>query len=329
LFINKQSRRLFLFVLAVAFTAILLMQAGFAFAIQAPTINPNGGTFTSTQSVTIGNIPDGDTAYYTTDGSNPVTSNTAVIFHSGSFTVSQSGTVKAAVYDPVEGWSSVTSAKFIIDNQPVNDSDQITELKKQFADAVSNNQMKLAKKILQEIKRLTKHNQKNEYNINSLNEQLIDAVNNNNWDQAEKILKQIIKLEKSNWAYSELGKIYQKKGKNNVCVFTDGDEINFDVQPIIIKGRTLIPIRKVANVLGLSDNDVKWDPNGTVTIINGSNKILILNNAQQVYLNGSSYTIDVPAQIVNGRMLVPLRAIGELFERNVQWYPNGKIVSII
>ena len=78
-----------------------------------PVIYPDGGTFTSAQSVTIGNIPSGDTAYYTTDGSNPETSSTRTAY-TGAFTVYQSETVQAVNYDQSEGWSSVTSAYFTI-----------------------------------------------------------------------------------------------------------------------------------------------------------------------------------------------------------------------
>jgi sugar lactone lactonase YvrE len=77
------------------------------------TITPNGGNFATAQTVTITGAPSGDTCSYTTDGSNPVSSSTAVLY-TGAFTVSQSGTVQAAFHDPANGWSSVTSAEFNI-----------------------------------------------------------------------------------------------------------------------------------------------------------------------------------------------------------------------
>ena len=84
----------------------------------APTISPNGGIYTSSQNVILGNIPNGDTAYYTTDGTSPIGDSNALgnaaIAYSAPFTVSQTQTVKAAVYDSVGGWSSITSAAFTI-----------------------------------------------------------------------------------------------------------------------------------------------------------------------------------------------------------------------
>ena len=297
-----------------------------ASSIQAPVICPNGGTFTTAQSVTIGNVASGDTIYYTTDGSNPTTSGTATPY-TGAFTVSQSETVQAVAHDSVSGWSAVTSATFSINSQSGSDSDQIAQLKQEFAAAINNNQMAQAIQILQQIKQLVKQGS-SESQLNNLKQQLIDAVNSEKWAKAEEILKQIIKIENSGWAYTQLGQVYQQQGNNNINVFSNGNQVNFDVQPIIVNGRTMIPIRQAANAFGLSDNNVNWNSNGTVTINNGSNRILIRKNARQVSLNGASYDTDVPAQIVNGRMMVPLRAIGQLFHKNVQWYPNGKIVSI-
>ncbi|MGD0622941.1 MAG: chitobiase/beta-hexosaminidase C-terminal domain-containing protein [Thermacetogeniaceae bacterium] len=43
-------------------------------SLSTPVISPSGGAYTSAQTVTIGNISSGDTAYYTTDGSNPESS---------------------------------------------------------------------------------------------------------------------------------------------------------------------------------------------------------------------------------------------------------------
>ncbi len=77
----------------------------------APTISPGTGTYSSAQTVTIGNIPTGDTAYYTTGSTGPTLSSTP---YTGAFTVSRTETVTAGVYDTAGGWSSFTSATFTI-----------------------------------------------------------------------------------------------------------------------------------------------------------------------------------------------------------------------
>ena len=112
--LGKRSKWLSLFVIVATLVSLLLLQAGIASAATLqPSINPAGGTYTSAQTVTIYNIASGDTAYYTTDGSNPETSSTRIAY-TGPFTVYQSETVQAVGYDSMTGWSNVTSAYFTI-----------------------------------------------------------------------------------------------------------------------------------------------------------------------------------------------------------------------
>ncbi len=84
--------------------------------VYAPTITPDGGTFSSPQTVTIGNIPSGDTCYYTTDGSSPETSSSAVVYivNTSVLTVSQSEAVSVATQDQYGNWSGVALAYFTI-----------------------------------------------------------------------------------------------------------------------------------------------------------------------------------------------------------------------
>jgi hypothetical protein len=307
-------------------------------SLQAPAISPDGGSFTSAQTVSISNT-DGGTIYYTTDGSSPV-NNSAAIAYNGAFTVYQSETINAAS-DTSTGWSAVTSATFTLGNsstiQTGSNSAQVAQLEQELEAAISSGQTAQATQILQQIQQLETQTT-NEPQLSALEQQLIATVNGGKkgkWARVAAIMKQIAKIEasasstvSSSWVYPLLGQAYQQQGNNNVNVFNSGNQINFDVQPVIVNGRTLIPIRQVANAFGISNNNINWNPNGTVAINNGSSQIQFSNNGQQAYLNGASYGLDVPAQIVNGRMMVPLRAIGQMFHRNVQWYPNGRIVTI-
>ena len=79
----------------------------------APSIAPNGGSFSSAQTVTLNDTLATATIYYTLDGSLPSTSSTV---YSKPFTVAQSGatTVKAIAVAPYYPNSSVASATFTI-----------------------------------------------------------------------------------------------------------------------------------------------------------------------------------------------------------------------
>jgi hypothetical protein len=111
-------------ILAVLLAVMLILScipAGIAFAASAPaapTISPSGGNIYSSDTVSIGNITTGDTAYYTiASGSTGTTPALNTADYSVPFVVSASAgtfTVEAAVYDSVNGWSSMPTATFTV-----------------------------------------------------------------------------------------------------------------------------------------------------------------------------------------------------------------------
>ena len=88
----------------------------------------------------------------------------------------------------------------------------------------------------------------------------------------------------------------------------------------------MVPVRAVFEKFGL---EVGWDGN-TKTITGKNNDFdisLSLNNTTMM-VNGKEVKLDVPAQLIDGRNLVPLRAIGDALNQDTQWYEDIKTVSI-
>ena len=78
----------------------------------APEISPNGGTYNTSQTVTIGNIDSSGTAYYTLDGTVPTQQSQA---YTVPFTLDHSATITAAVYDTNTGlWSAPATETFYV-----------------------------------------------------------------------------------------------------------------------------------------------------------------------------------------------------------------------
>lgn len=100
-------------------------------------------------------------------------------------------------------------------------------------------------------------------------------------------------------------------------VKVNGREIRFDTPPVIKEGRTLVPIRAIAEGFKA---DVKWDPvTKTVTITKNGTVIVLDLTTGKAYINGVEKPIDVPAQIYNNRTVVPLRFISEAFKAKVDY----------
>jgi len=100
---------------------------------------------------------------------------------------------------------------------------------------------------------------------------------------------------------------------------------HLDVPAQIINGRSMMPIRFVAENLGAT---VGWNgETKTVIIENESTKIELPVGKTTCTLNGETVELDVPAQIVDGRTLMPIRFIAENLGATVGW--NGETKTVI
>ncbi|MDO4531321.1 MAG: stalk domain-containing protein [Bacillota bacterium] len=112
-----------------------------------------------------------------------------------------------------------------------------------------------------------------------------------------------------------------------ITVYVDGIQLHFDQPPIIKDDRTLVPMRKIFEAL---EAEVIWDePSQSVTAIRGDDVILLRIGRAELYKNGAvAYTMPVPAQIVNDRTLVPLRAVAESLGAEVTWDGVNYVIQI-
>ena len=101
-------------------------------------------------------------------------------------------------------------------------------------------------------------------------------------------------------------------------VVVNGERIIFPDQKAILKdGRTLVPARGVFEAMGAK---VDWDGNTqTVTVSNASRKVKIIIGKNYITVDGKTKQIDVPAQLINGRTMIPVRAVAEAFDCKVGW----------
>lgn len=113
---------------------------------------------------------------------------------------------------------------------------------------------------------------------------------------------------------------------NHISVYIDRESQYFDQEPILENNRTLVPMRHIFESLGAS---ILWDSK-TNTVIATKNKktIKITINSSEAIVDGKKVTLDVPAKIVNGRTLVPLRFVSQAIGGNVEWDGNAQVVYI-
>ena len=119
---------------------------------------------------------------------------------------------------------------------------------------------------------------------------------------------------------------------DGINVYLDGELLNFDVPPIIQNGRTLVPMRTIFEKLGAT---VEWD--GTTQTAKATNYGVTVSvtigssNMTRSYVDSKEieyYTLDTPATIINGRTLIPIRAVVEKMGYKVEWDGDLQVVYI-
>jgi len=99
-----------------------------------------------------------------------------------------------------------------------------------------------------------------------------------------------------------------------------------DQKPIIQKNRTMVPIRPIAESLGF---EVDWnEANRTVMIKKGSDQVRLVVSQKIARKNAETIQLDVPAQIINQRTMVPVRFVAEALEYDVNWDQDAQTVLI-
>ena len=114
---------------------------------------------------------------------------------------------------------------------------------------------------------------------------------------------------------------------DTITVTIDNTPVNFaDQAPTIINGRTLVPARGVFEALGF---DPSWNEQAQqVTLSRDRDIILISIGSATFTTNGVSHTLDVPAQIINGRTMLPIRAVLESLGYDLNWEDSARTVVI-
>lgn len=114
--------------------------------------------------------------------------------------------------------------------------------------------------------------------------------------------------------------------QENIPIIINGEEIVCDQPPVIMEGRTLVPLRAIFEGLGA---EVYWNNDTrSVTATKDGTTIFLTIGSSVLYKNGEATHMDVPGQIINERTVVPVRAVSESFGANVYWDNDTRTVRV-
>ncbi|MCL2372272.1 MAG: stalk domain-containing protein [Defluviitaleaceae bacterium] len=111
------------------------------------------------------------------------------------------------------------------------------------------------------------------------------------------------------------------------AVTIDGQPVVFDgAQAVNVDGRILVPVRGVFEALGF---EVEWqEGTRTAVLTRGGFTIRIMIGSDTFTANGVVHDLDVPAQIIQDRTMLPIRAVVESVGYDVDWDEANRIIVI-
>lgn len=110
---------------------------------------------------------------------------------------------------------------------------------------------------------------------------------------------------------------------------TNGITKSMDVAPYISNGRTYLPVRYVADTLGVPSKKVLWNGQSqTVTLIKDDIVVQLRVGSNTMSVNGALINMDVAPEIINGRICLPIAFLCQAFNGTAGWDAAANTVYI-
>lgn len=111
-----------------------------------------------------------------------------------------------------------------------------------------------------------------------------------------------------------------------ISIVLDGQRIKGDVDPYIVSNTTLVPMRLVSENLGAQ---IQWSQSEKVVKINqGGTLLSIPLGSKTAFVNGNSVELEAPVTSLSGRIMVPLRFVGQGLGLSVNWNQSTQTITL-
>jgi len=109
-------------------------------------------------------------------------------------------------------------------------------------------------------------------------------------------------------------------------IVVNGREVARGAAPRMVHGTLLVPLRLVGEALGAS---VRWDSGTQAATIRSAGRTVIARASDPTLrVNGRAVAATAPPTVIQGRLMLPLRAVGEALGATVAWDARAQTVAI-
>jgi len=97
----------------------------------------------------------------------------------------------------------------------------------------------------------------------------------------------------------------------------NGELLGFEEMPVREDDRLLVPMRFLFEKMGA---EVEWDQDTqTATVLQENDAVAFQINNRSATVNSQAQTMDVPARLINGKTMIPIRFLSENLGYTVEW----------
>ena len=128
------------------------------------------------------------------------------------------------------------------------------------------------------------------------------------------------------WSYRDNAQLSPSAGEN-IRIMLNLNTIYPDVPPYIKDGRTMVPLRVIAENMNAR---VDWAAaEQRIDLVRNVDKVQLWIGETDAYLNNKHLTLEVAPEITNGLTFVPLRFVAEALGAQVTWDKVTRTVKIL
>ena len=113
---------------------------------------------------------------------------------------------------------------------------------------------------------------------------------------------------------------------DEISIVINDKPVTFDQMPVIVDGRTLVPLRGISETLGAEV--IYTADTQRVTVTRDGVVVKLKIGSTEAYIDHDEKTLDVPATVISDRTMVPVRFISEAYGSEVEWNGDTKTVVI-